>query len=233
MSSFVFNDLLPIEGEFKVRAIDFVGRGVTLYDYQRHENPERVKEIVDEQNRHETLLFSTPFIVVHIEGVHKLCDGQHRLSALRQLIKHPNIEKLEVHVLVYLCGDNVSLAQRIYLQCNSQYMQNCAIDRKEGVVVDVSRGIREVVDHIRGKYSKQIGKNYFPCFDPNQLEKELLCSRVRDLSSKEIVDIVINENAKFGKVLRKVNSKYYGRCENLDGFFLVAKKPGCRWVHDL
>lgn len=233
MSSFVFNDLIPVEGEFKVRAIDFIGRGVSLYDYQRHENPQRVKEIVDEQNSHKKLLFATSFVIAHIEGVHKLCDGQHRLSALRQLLKHPDIDALEIHVIVHLCGNDNELAQRIYLQCNNQYLQNASIDRTRNEVIE-NKEYREIVEIIKRKYPKQIGRNYFPYFDPNQLETQLLKTQVLDKFSKEaFMKRFFEMNEKYGETLKKEKVSAYNRCVEKNGFFLVAKSPACRWISEL
>lgn len=234
-AEFIFNDLLPRGGEFKVRALDFISRGVQLYEYQRQEAAERVKQIVDEQLQHGKLLFATAFVLVHVNGVHKLCDGQHRLAALKQLCFHPDMFTLEIRVIVHLCGEDQNLAERIYLQCNNQYMINGAIDRTTNQLFkrDTLAMSRRVVEEIKRYYPGQIGSR-FPNFDTNALESELNTSKILDRKSvEEVVALIIRENGIYGPILAVAHAGNYFRCKEKGGFFLPAKEAGCRWIREI
>lgn len=234
-STFHFNDLLPVGGEFKVRALDFLGRNIPLYGHQRLESPDRVKEIVAEQTKYGTLFFATPLIIVHVDGVHMLCDGQHRVAALRQLQHHADMRLFEIRVLVHLCGIDKNLAERVYLQSNNQYMINGSIDRTTNQLYrrDIATMSRQVVENIKQRFPKQIGAR-FPNFDPNALETELNTSNLLERKSvEEVTTMILRENTAYEAVLSKLDSRKYFQCREKNSFYLPAKEAGCRWLRQI
>ena len=230
----LFDDANPRPGIFLVDAREFINRKIPNYEYQRSVSAERVQQIVEEQHRAAFLFFATPLILVHVNGMHKLCDGQHRVQALVELHSegHPDIETLQIWVQVHVCQEEF-MAERVYLQANNQYMRNGAIDRMAGVIHrDTAVRSREVADGIAALYSAQIGSS-FPNFDPNCLAEELNKSRIlHSKTVEEMVEIIRTENEAYGAILLQQNAKKYYQClgKGKSGFFLPAKEPKCRWI---
>lgn len=223
-----------------VNAIEFINRAVPLYQFQRPVNPERVNEIVREQMAAPKLLFATPIVVVSDDGLLKLCDGQHRLAAIRILMEHghPGIDELEIMVLTHVCSIPKK-AERIYKQVNSQYMRNGAIDRETGALFHDTDAISsDVTAWAEMTYPKQIGTNC-PYFDSNCLRTEVNrylnsdVGRKRDLTAERIIAIFQAENERYvGELLAK-SATWHARCQEKGGFVLPAMKPKCRWVPDV
>jgi hypothetical protein len=235
----ILDDSSPVKKYIRVQAIDFIKRDIPLYELQRTLNPEVVMKIVREQLKNGIILFPAPFILVHVGGVYKLVDGQHRLAALKRLNTEVDLTGLTVGIESHFCGEDIRLAERIYRQLNDQYETNGAYDKSTGEIFrethTISKSVIEKLKVLFPQHIKEPGCR-FPNFDPNNFMLKLNQTDLpKRMDANTIIEIIIKENDEFGLELLKTKPSIYAQCKKKDGFFLGygKGKANCGWIVDI
>lgn len=216
---------------------DFLSYRLPLWPGQRVLNCAWVESLKAQQKQFirnfGSPLITGSFILIWYNRVCYLADGQHRLQMLKELNDEMvNFINTNVLLEIYDCDVNLNKAQNIYSMANANYNVNGTID-KNGNVFDTKLA-NNVVEIIQKKYITQVKANLTraPCFDIGDLLKEINISGImKTMTVDDLVNLIIEENNLYGKLLFELNPSQYSRCTS--NFFLPYKEPKCRWFKEL